>query len=273
LVEVQLFSPKRGVEEMSVSVESLEGRRLLSSVTFTNGVLKVLGDNNVNDVISLSLSGNGENVIATINGDASDPFAKADITRIQVKGRSGNDEFSIDETNGKLRPITIIVYGGLGNDEINGGSDKIKVFGEDGHDRIVARGYLDGGDGNDTIYGSNATDYIFGGNGHDHLDGRSGKDYVFGDGGNDYLRGGKGNDYLFGGKGEDTLEGFEGNDRIYGNGGFDRISGGDDDDTLYGGSKDDLINGDGGTDVKEYGEYKKLDSLIEKLIARSKAFL
>jgi len=258
---------------MSVRIENLEGRMMFSSVTLSSGVLKVLADNLVNDTMSVRLSNDGQNVIATINGEDSQPFAKSDITRIQVKGRSGNDDISIDETNGRLTGLSVILYGGLGNDRINGGADKIKVLGEDGADRIVARGYLDGANGNDTIYGTNGKDFIFGGAGNDQLDGRSGNDVIFGDGGNDYLRGGKGNDILIGGPGEDTIEGTEGNDKLYGNGGFDRMYGGDGDDTMFGGSKDDLMNGDGGTDVKNYGEYKSMATLIENQIAKAKAFV
>jgi len=57
----------------------------------------------------------------------------------------------------------------------------------------------------------------------DTIDGGAGNDYIYGYGGNDALDGGAGNDALFGGGGNDTIEGNEGDDIIIGGDGDDII--------------------------------------------------
>ena len=64
---------------------------------------------------------------------------------------------------------------------------------------------MDGGLGNDTL---------FGGAGADSVSGSNGNDIVFGDDGNDLVRGGAGDDTLIGGTGNDTLIGEAGADRF-----------------------------------------------------------
>ena len=69
---------------------------------------------------------------------------------------------------------------------------------------------IDGGAGNDTIYG-------YGGN--DILNGDANDDLIFGGNGNDNIDGGSGNDALFGQDGDDTINGGTGNDTLYGDSG------------------------------------------------------
>ncbi|MBH5340823.1 calcium-binding protein, partial [Neisseria meningitidis] len=66
---------------------------------------------------------------------------------------------------------------------------------------------LDGGEGNDALYGYNGNDALNGGEGNDHLNGEDGNDTLIGGAGNDYLEGGSGSDtYVFGeGFGQDTV--------------------------------------------------------------------
>ena len=59
--------------------------------------------------------------------------------------------------------------------------------------------------------------------GKDTLDGGAGDDLLFGMGGDDILRGGDGNDLLFGGSGNDYLDGGAGEDAIFGGAGNDII--------------------------------------------------
>jgi Ca2+-binding RTX toxin-like protein len=65
--------------------------------------------------------------------------------------------------------------------------------------------YVDGGDGNDTIYTGAATDWILGGNGNDKLDGGASSDVLVGGAGSDFLTGGAGTDVLIGGTTSDNL--------------------------------------------------------------------
>ena len=82
---------------------------------------------------------------------------------------------------------------------------------------------LDGGNGNDVLYGlggddmligGNGSDVLYGGTGNDKLDGGNGADSLFGGDGDDLhiLDGGNGDDMLDGGDGNDTLVGGRGND-------------------------------------------------------------
>ncbi|MGH7177861.1 MAG: calcium-binding protein, partial [Tepidisphaeraceae bacterium] len=136
-----------------------------------------------------------------------------------------------------------IIYGGLGADQV------------------------DGGDGNDIIYGGIAAglsdtdnaagnDVIFGGLGADQIDGGSGDDIIFGgiaagasdvDNSNDIIYGGlgadqvdagDGNDIIFGGTGSPDTD-IVGNDVIYGGAGNDILGGGTGDDVLIGGAGND----------------------------------
>jgi hypothetical protein len=85
---------------------------------------------------------------------------------------------------------------------------------------------LDGGDGNDQVFGGSGDDTLYGGWGDDTLDGdgdpdlsgklTSGNDSLVGGAGYDRLIGGAGNDTLIGGEDGDILLGGEGNDLMFG---------------------------------------------------------
>ena len=96
--------------------------------------------------------------------------------------------------------------------------------------RRVRRDSIDGGSGNDRIYGGPAGDSIDGGSGDDLIAPGGGK------GEGNYAGGGRGDDLLLGGPDSDQLGGGAGDDRLYGDGGWgDRLLGGPGDDLLDGG--------------------------------------
>ncbi|ALM83284.1 retention module-containing protein [Bordetella sp. N] len=68
-------------------------------------------------------------------------------------------------------------------------------------------------------------------------------------GGDDVIHGGNGNDIIFGQGGNDTLYGDDGNDIIYGGEGNDTLYGGAGNDTLYGGNGNDILIGGKGDDI------------------------
>jgi Ca2+-binding RTX toxin-like protein len=93
----------------------------------------------------------------------------------------------------------------------------------DAHDTATATGNLEGGiegeDGNDSLYGSDANElqeYLNGGNDRDQLYGRGGSDFLVGEGASDYVDAGAGNDTIgdAGGEGNDSLGGGDGFDVI-----------------------------------------------------------
>ncbi len=145
----------------------------------------------------------------------------------------------------------------------------ISVFGGDGPNRIdltnVTTAAFDaalmitvnGGDGSDTILGSEFADSLIGGNGADSITGALADDTLEGGNGIDTLAGGVGNDSLLGGDGADSIHGDAGDDtvlagngadRVFGDTGFDSLNGGDGSDTINGDADGDTLSGDNGND-------------------------
>ncbi len=83
---------------------------------------------------------------------------------------------------------------------------------------------MNGGTGNDIMYG---------GSGNDIMNGDADNDQIFGLGGNDVMNGGSGADMLSGGAGNDQMNGGENSDILYGGIGSDTIDGGAGSDILY----------------------------------------
>jgi membrane-associated phospholipid phosphatase len=106
---------------------------------------------------------------------------------IVVDGRGDDDRIFISQLIG----IDSELYGGDGNDLIEGGAGDDRIFGEDGRD------------------------ILFGHFGNDLLDGGAGDDFLFGGFGDDVLLGGPGDDWLFGGPGRDVLKGGPGRNRLF----------------------------------------------------------
>lgn len=127
------------------------------------------------------------------------------------------------------------LYGGAGDDFIDGGRGKDNLDGGTGNDNLY------GGEGNDNVDGGDGNDFIDGGQGDDLLDGQNGDDTMFGGTGNDQLKGGGGTDFLAGGLGDDSLFGNDGNDILRGGDGNDRLIGGLGKDVLTGGAGHDAF--------------------------------
>ena len=144
-----------------------------------------------------------------------------------------------------------------GDDVLNGGDGNDSLYGEGGNDLLKGGDgddYADGGDGNDTLQGSHGQDTLIGGDGDDLLQGGndsdsliggSGSDTINGGGSSDFLDGGIGADSLNGGYGADTLLGGDGNDTLQGANGADSMSGGTGNDTLMVAQGDTVEGGDG----------------------------
>lgn len=154
------------------------------------------------------------------------------------------------------------IYGGDGNDSINYGFGNDIVYGGAGDDYIDDLGGADSTPDASTVYGGTGNDFIAGSSGSDSLYGGDDNDTIFGDSGNDYIDAGNGNDTVYAGNGEDTVYGGAGIDTIYGSGGndilyggdgADRIEGGSEADTIYGGEGADSIDGGTGNDWIYYG--------------------
>jgi Ca2+-binding RTX toxin-like protein len=140
------------------------------------------------------------------------------------------------------------IVGGGGPDVIcgGGGADYLFVGNASQLDR---RTKLYGGPGDDYIDGSFADDRISGGPGNDRMDGEFGADRIVGDGGNDFIRAQKGADRVGGGNGEDHVEASSGRDLVHGGPGDDNLSTGSGNDVAFGDRGDDSIHLVWGRDV------------------------
>ena len=116
---------------------------------------------------------------------------------------------------------------------------------------------IDGGDGDDKIYGGPGAGADAKGVGvdddnSDELSGGKGNDMIFGGLGNDTLNGGAGDDMLHGGPGDDTYDGGTGDDMIYAD---------EDDMSIDGGADEGMVMG--GNDTVSYARLE--DGVIRRL--------
>jgi len=93
-----------------------------------------------------------------------------------------------------------------------------------------------GGTGRDTLNASGLSTPVM-------IDGGEGNDLLWGGRGDDLLVGGSGHDLIWGGGGADILLGGDGNDLLWGDGGYNLLIGGDGRDLLFGGQMGDILLG------------------------------
>lgn len=179
-----------------------------------------------------------------------------------IYGGRGNDrieagQFSVSGTESLSGGAgNDLIYGGYGGNYIAGEGDADTLYGQSGLDTLYGGGgndymegragydsstglgdLLDGGDGDDTIWGDhpNATEYS--------------PDSILGGAGNDSIPGGPGNNTVHGGDGNDTISSLAGNDELYGDNGNDRITAYSGNDLLEGGFGNDYLQADSGDDT------------------------
>ena len=165
-----------------------------------------------------------------------------------IEGGEGDDQLSGDDNvAGGDRPGWLNTDPGgpdasqHGEDQLNGGAGNDGLWGEGGND------VLSGGADNDTLYGDSG-ELPGAYHGQDSLLGEDGDDVLVGGGSGDVLQGGEGADNLAGDvagaaldaafHGDDALEGEGGNDTLRGDGGHDTLLGGDGADLLRGDALD-----------------------------------
>lgn len=145
------------------------------------------------------------------------------------------------------------LYGGLGNDTLNGNDGDDTLEGSDGADA------LNGGAGIDFASYANSTTGLSvdlsnsGRNSREALgDTHTSIENLIGSKHADDLRGTGSANEIHGGKGDDFILARSGNDVVYGGAGNDRLEGGNGDDTLEGGNGADVLNGGSGKDSAAY---------------------
>ena len=259
--------------------ETLEKRYVLAvpgvpHVEINGGVLEVDGETLRNDIYIHTWNDAGTlRVLVEDQGGIADPTATPPISGITTIQRQ--------EAASSITSI-IVRLDGITNDVTNtsGGDDRywhdltgyanlasLNVRGQGGNDIIVADGNikagvnitLDGGAGDDGLYGGQYPETINGAAGRDTIyGGRTGD----GAGDTDTINGGTGDDWLYGMEGVDTISGGDDNDMIYGGDGNDIIDGGNGRDTVYGGDGDDTIQGGADPDFL-YGQTATTKNTIQ----------
>jgi Ca2+-binding RTX toxin-like protein len=159
--------------DASATAYPMYGAKLTAALHY--GTLEVRGTK-ASEKISLRLKTGQPSVIevdAGDNGSADFSFARADVKRIVVDGRAGNDAIRIDEANGAFENgIPTILAGAAGKDTLAGGSGAERLLGGSGADSI------DGNGGADTAFmGAGNDTFIWDpGDGSDKVEGQQGAD-------------------------------------------------------------------------------------------------
>lgn len=141
-----------------------------------------------------------------------------------IWGREGNDRLYGEDGNDVIwgGEGKDVVLGGAGNDTIQGDAGTQTRWGYYPN-QLGDADLLFGGDGDDRIDGQGGDDKISGDAGDDSIMGGNGNDTILGGAGNDWILAGKGKDVVDGGDGDDRIEGFEGSDTLTGGRGADQF--------------------------------------------------
>lgn len=107
---------------------------------------------------------------------------------------------------------------------------------------------MDGGSGDDVLFGGNGHDMIWGGADNDEVRGGNGYDLIYGGAGDDVLHADGLNEAIDDMVNGDSVYGEDGNDEIYGSNRVDYLYGGAENDIIKGGDGDDVIDGGTGSD-------------------------
>ncbi len=240
--------------------EVLEPRCLLAvTPLLINGTDLIVQLESSDDVVIQSNSAGKLEVLSSglvVNGNPD--ILTANITSIMVNGGDGANriDLTLVTTADFAANLPITVNGGDGSDTILGSEFADSLIGGNGADSItgaLANDTLDGSNGNDTLSGGVGNDSILGGDGADSIHGDTGNDTVVAGNGADRVFGDDGTDSLNGGDGSDTLSGDAGNDTLSGDSGTDSLLGGTEDDSLSGGLGNDTLSGGDGVDTLNGG--------------------
>src|SRR5712692_5934462 len=114
------------------------------------GLLSVSGDNLDNTIVT-SRNAAGQILVngGLVSIDGGQPTV-ATTAEIDVFGQGGDDTIALDEANGALPSARL--FGGAGNDILNGKGGDDLLFGGSGND------VLTGGTGNDQVFGQAGND-------------------------------------------------------------------------------------------------------------------
>lgn len=213
------------------------GRLVFSNVNGSGDILVGMsGGNSVVETLNLTTVVPGGGGATSVNYRIITDLTAITGTLFLAAGTTGADIMVAQLTGGGVGGGSGVMYGGAGNDRMEGATDQqIVMYGGSGNDRIIGHG--------------SQADLFFGGSGNDSMSGSGGADQLFGRSGNDRIAGGSGNDRIESGTGNDRLAGEDGADQLFGSTGNDRITGGNGGDRIDGGKGNDLMFGNSGADI------------------------
>lgn len=152
----------------AVSVEGLEKRWLLSSVSFENGVLSLEGNTDANNRLTVDRYPDASTILAVVN-NAVRYVPASQVNQIRIIGGDANDKIFV---NPQIRTPALIESLD-GNDSIFSGDGPDLIFTGNGNNRIDSHG------GNDQIKSGSGSDQIKPGNGKDKIDPGAGDNTVY----------------------------------------------------------------------------------------------
>lgn len=236
-----------GADDLTIDVTGLD--RVMIETGAGNDRVTLVGTPEAGVVINID-TGDGNDIVRVHTtaaviahlGDGHDRFYgnAASIEPVTVFAGAGNDR----------------IFGGAGDDLLNGGEGNDRIHGRDGNDTI------DGGNGRNRLFGHRGNDHLIGGAQRDVAMGGSGDDVIDLGAGNDVANGGSGNDILLGRAGNDRLRSGSGNDSLFGGAGRDRLFSSQGSSYLSGGDANDRIHSfgtdriDGGADADSIRIFK-----------------
>ena len=149
-------------------METLEDRSVPATAVLDSGILSVIGTN-APDRITINLD-SITNQIVVINGNQeTGRFNSVDVNSIYLFGGAGNDSLQISSQI--IQPA--VIDGGSGNDRVFGGGGGSTITGGIGANRMA------GGTGNDNIIGQGGFDIIGSPSGVDLFTGGPGMNRFF----------------------------------------------------------------------------------------------
>ncbi|MBF9152122.1 beta strand repeat-containing protein [Novosphingobium jiangmenense] len=199
----------------TVAANDVDGDTLTYSAASTAGTYGSISVNSSTGAWEYTLANSQANVQALNSGDTRTDTFTVNVSDGHGGTTSQNVVVTINGANDAptLAPVVTTADpndndNGVGSNGVAATSANQTIDGANGNTADT----LYGGGGNDTINGLNANDTLYGGSGNDTLNGGAQNDTLYGGSGNDTLNGDNNNDTLIGGYGADTNTGGTGTD-------------------------------------------------------------
>ena len=110
-------------------------------------------------------------------------FEKTEVARVRIAGHDGADTLTTSQGSGHspYLDVSVMAWGGGGDDTLMGSPRHDVIDGGDGNDLILGHlgdDWLSGGTGNDTLFGGDGDDVLVGGDEEDNLLGGAGANQI-----------------------------------------------------------------------------------------------